>query len=61
VRASRGSSCTPARSAGAGELAQKFRDGTASGIKDNMALTGILSTHLLFDQYVTHFGERAHA
>jgi asparagine synthase (glutamine-hydrolysing) len=41
-----------------GKLAQKFREGKAIGIKDNMALTGILSTQLLIDQYVTHFGER---
>jgi len=39
-------------------LVQKFRDGKAIGIKDNMALTGILSTQLLVDQYVNHFGER---
>jgi asparagine synthase (glutamine-hydrolysing) len=41
-----------------GKLVQKFRDGKAIGIKDNMALTGILSTQLLVDQYITHFGER---
>ena len=40
------------------KLAQKFREGKAIGIKDNMALTGILSTQLLVDQYITHFGER---
>ncbi len=40
------------------KLAGKFREGKAIGIKDNMALTGILSTELLVDQYITHFGER---
>jgi asparagine synthase (glutamine-hydrolysing) len=40
------------------KLVQKFCAGKAIGIKDNMALTGILSTQLLVDQYVTHFGER---
>jgi asparagine synthase (glutamine-hydrolysing) len=39
-------------------LVRKFRDGKAIGAKDNMALTGILSTQLLIDQYVRHFGER---
>jgi len=39
-------------------LVEKFRAGRAIGIKDNMALTGILSTQLLVDQYITHFGAR---
>jgi asparagine synthase (glutamine-hydrolysing) len=39
-------------------LVQKFREGKAIGIKDNMALTGILSTQLLVDQYIAHFSER---
>ncbi len=40
------------------KLVQKFRHGKAIGAKDNMALTGILSTQLIVDQYITHFGER---
>jgi asparagine synthase (glutamine-hydrolysing) len=40
------------------KLVQKFRDGRAIGIRDNMALTGILSTQLLIDQYVRHLGVR---
>jgi asparagine synthase (glutamine-hydrolysing) len=40
------------------KLVQKFREGKAIGIKDNMALTGILSTQLLVDQYITNFGAR---
>lgn len=40
------------------KLTQKCRDGKAIGIKDNMALTGILSTSLIVDQYVRNFGER---
>jgi asparagine synthase (glutamine-hydrolysing) len=40
-------------------LTQKFRDGRAIGVKDNMALTGILSTQLIVHQFVRHFGERS--
>jgi asparagine synthase (glutamine-hydrolysing) len=38
-------------------LTQKFRDGRAIGVKDDMALTGILSTQLIVHQFVRHFGE----
>jgi asparagine synthase (glutamine-hydrolysing) len=40
------------------KLVQKCREGKATGAKDNMALTGILSTALVVDQYVRNFGER---
>jgi asparagine synthase (glutamine-hydrolysing) len=36
-------------------LAAKVRRGEAIGIKDNMALVGILSTALLLDQFINHF------
>lgn len=35
-------------------LIAKFRAGRVIGIKDNMALVGILSTHLVLDQFVHH-------
>jgi len=41
-----------------GKLVQKFREGRAIGTRDNMALTGILSTELVVDQYVRNLGER---
>ncbi len=34
------------------QLVKKFRNGTAIGVKDNMALTGILSTQLLINQFL---------
>jgi asparagine synthase (glutamine-hydrolysing) len=40
-------------------LVAKFRDGQATGIKDNMALVGILSTQLLIHQFVTAPRERS--
>jgi asparagine synthase (glutamine-hydrolysing) len=36
-------------------LSLKVRQGGAIGIKDNMALVGILSTSLLLDQFINHF------
>ena len=41
-----------------GKLVQKFRDGRAIGVKDNMALTGIISTQLILNQYIQNFGRR---
>ncbi|MBI2816964.1 MAG: asparagine synthase (glutamine-hydrolyzing) [Acidobacteria bacterium] len=37
-------------------LVNKFREGRAIGIKDNMALTGIVSTQLIADQFVDRLG-----
>jgi asparagine synthase (glutamine-hydrolysing) len=39
-------------------LVKKIREGRAIGIKDNMALVGILSTQLLIAQYVNDFQVR---
>jgi asparagine synthase (glutamine-hydrolysing) len=39
------------------KLVAKFRDGRAIGIKDNMALVGVLSTQLVHDQFVKGFRE----
>jgi hypothetical protein len=36
---------------------EKVRRGQAIGIKDNMALVGVLSTQLALDQFIDHFGE----
>jgi len=36
-------------------LANKFRAGRAIGVKDNMALVGILSTQLIADTFVHNF------
>ncbi len=41
-----------------GRLVDKVRDGRAIGIKDNMALVGVLSTQLLIQQLITA-GERS--
>ncbi len=38
-------------------LVEKVRSGRAIGIKDNMALTGVLSTELLMDQFIDRFQE----
>jgi asparagine synthase (glutamine-hydrolysing) len=52
-------------SASVGMLVQKFRAGRAIGVKDNMALTGILSTQLVLDQFIRGFhfrtGKECHA
>jgi asparagine synthase (glutamine-hydrolysing) len=39
------------------KLVAKFRDGRAIGIKDNMALVGVLSTQLVVDQFIRGFRE----
>jgi asparagine synthase (glutamine-hydrolysing) len=39
------------------KVVAKFRDGRAIGIKDNMALVGVLSTQLVVDQFVRGFRE----
>lgn len=38
------------------KLLDKFRRGAAIGIKDNMALVGILSTQLVVNQFIEHLG-----
>ena len=40
-------------------LVEKFREGQVIGIKDNMALVGILSTQLLIHYFVTSPEERS--
>jgi asparagine synthase (glutamine-hydrolysing) len=40
-------------------LTRKFRDERAIGLKDNMALIGILSTQILIDQFLRGFPSRA--
>jgi asparagine synthase (glutamine-hydrolysing) len=40
------------------KLVEKFRQGRAIGVKDNMALIGILSTQLVMDQFISHTEER---
>jgi len=37
-------------------LVKKFREGQAIGIKDNMAMTGIVSTQLVVDQFIDRMG-----
>jgi len=39
------------------ELVRKFRDGRASGVRDNMALVGILSTQILVDRFIHPTGK----
>ncbi len=41
-------------------LVKKFKAGRAIGVKDNMALVGILSTQLLTESFVDHFQPGAH-
>jgi asparagine synthase (glutamine-hydrolysing) len=41
-----------------GKLLDKFRRGSAIGIKDNMSLVGVVSTQLLVHQYIHHFDRR---
>ena len=36
-------------------LVQKFRNGAAIGVRDGMALVGILSTQLAIHQFIKHF------
>ena len=38
------------------KLADKARKGEVIGVKDNMALVGILSTQLFIDQFINHLG-----
>ena len=40
-------------------LVAKVRSGQAIGIRDNMAIVGILSTQILVDRFVNHFEQRA--
>ena len=40
------------------KLVDKFRNGAAIGIKDNMGLVGIVSTQLLVNQFINHFEGR---
>jgi asparagine synthase (glutamine-hydrolysing) len=40
------------------KLLDKFRTMRAIGIKDNMALVGILSTQLVIDQFINNFPTR---
>jgi asparagine synthase (glutamine-hydrolysing) len=44
--------------AAVGKLVEKARNGRVQGIKDNMALVGILSTQLVIDQFINHFEPR---
>lgn len=37
------------------KLVDKFRSGYAIGVKDDMAIVGILSTQLVFDQFISSF------
>jgi asparagine synthase (glutamine-hydrolysing) len=41
-------------------LVQKFRDRTAIGLKDDMALIGIISTQLLVNRFINQFGSVTH-
>jgi asparagine synthase (glutamine-hydrolysing) len=43
-----------------GRLVQKFRDGKAIGVKDDMALVGILSTQIIMDRFINHFSVETH-
>jgi asparagine synthase (glutamine-hydrolysing) len=37
------------------KLVEKFRAGHAVGVKDDMAIVGILSTQLVIDQFISSF------
>jgi asparagine synthase (glutamine-hydrolysing) len=41
-------------------LVRKFRDGRAIGVKDDMALVGILSTQIVVDRFINNFGSVTH-
>jgi asparagine synthase (glutamine-hydrolysing) len=41
-------------------LVRKFREGRAIGVKDDMALVGILSTQLVIHHFINHFGTDTH-
>jgi asparagine synthase (glutamine-hydrolysing) len=38
------------------KLLDKVKTGRATGVKDGMAIVGILSTQLVVDQFINHFG-----
>ena len=40
-----------------GKLAKKVLGSQSLGIKDNMAFVGILSTQLVVEQFIDHFGD----
>jgi asparagine synthase (glutamine-hydrolysing) len=44
-----------------GALLRKFKTGRAIGIKDNMALVGILSTQLVIEHFIRHFQPGEHS
>jgi asparagine synthase (glutamine-hydrolysing) len=41
------------------KLVEKFREGRALGVKDDMALVGILSTQLVLERFIHHFPARS--
>ena len=41
-------------------LVRKFREGKAIGVKDDMALVGVLSTQLVIHHFINHFGADTH-
>jgi len=41
-------------------LVRKFREGKAIGVKDDMALVGVLSTQLVIHHFINHFGTDTH-
>ena len=41
-------------------LVQKFHNGKAIGVKDDMAMVGILSTQIMLDKFIHHFGTVTH-
>jgi asparagine synthase (glutamine-hydrolysing) len=43
-----------------GRLVRKVRDGAAIGLKDDMALVGIVSTQLVIDRFINHFSTVTH-
>jgi asparagine synthase (glutamine-hydrolysing) len=43
-----------------GRLVRKFRDGAAIGLKDDMALVGIISTQLVIHRFINHFSTVTH-
>jgi asparagine synthase (glutamine-hydrolysing) len=40
------------------KLVEKAKTGRMNGVRDNMALVGILSTQIILDQYINHFQKR---
>jgi asparagine synthase (glutamine-hydrolysing) len=41
-------------------LVQKFQHGKAIGVKDGMALVGVLSTQIIIDRFINNFGTVTH-